>query len=53
MNIRIDYKQEFQGKTLNDSYMLYNCTIDKAIKSMNKLYLDPHVFFADWEIIPE
>lgn len=48
-NYRLIYKQEFNGKILQDVVKKYNKTVAEMESALDALYSDPHVFSVWYE----
>lgn len=50
---RITYRQEFNGKILQDSYIKYVRSEREIQQAISALYSDPHVFSVDYELVEQ
>lgn len=53
MKVKISYEQHFNGEKLSDSYERTVADSREAVECVNRLYEDPHVGYATFEIMEE
>lgn len=53
MKVKISYEQYFSGEKLSDSYERTVADRHEAAECVNRLYEDPHVEYATFEIMEE